>query len=70
MAATYQQQLDAANDALLAILQSNSSEMEQEDRRLVHLEIQRLEKLIATLERKVAIVAGRRIHQPIRRVNL
>lgn len=68
MAATAQQQLDAANDSLLRILQTDTSQWSESGRMQAQLQIRDLYKIIDTLETKVACQSGRRIFGPVRRV--
>lgn len=70
MAATAQQQLDAANDSLLRILQTDTSEWSESGRAQQQLQIRDLQNLISHLETKVSGQSGRRIIGPVRRVNL
>lgn len=70
MAATAQQQLDAANDSLLRILQTDTSQWSESGRAQHQLQIRDLQNLISNLETKVAGQSGRRIIGPVRRVNL
>ena len=68
MAATAQQQLDAANDSLLRILQTDTSQWSESGRMQQQIQIRDLQNLIDNLETKVAAQSGRRIIGPIRRV--
>lgn len=71
MAATDQQILDEARDSLLRILQSDTSSWGEAQRNARQLEIDKLERLIDRYETKVsASGGGRRICQPIRRVDV
>lgn len=70
MAATAQQQLDAANDSLLRILQTDTSSWSESGRAQHQIRISELNDLIEKLETKVAQVSGRRIFSPVRRVNI
>ena len=70
VAATAQQQLDAANDSLLRILQTDTSEWSEAGRAQQQLQIRDLQNLINNLESKVAAQTGRRIIGPVRRVGL
>ena len=70
MAATAQQQLDAANDSLLRILQTDTSSWSESGRAQQQIRISELNDLIERLETKVAQAAGRRIFSPVRRVDL
>jgi len=70
MAATAQQQLDAANDSLLRILQTDTSSWSESGRAQQQIRISELNDLIEKLETKVAQAAGRRIFSPVRRVNI
>jgi hypothetical protein len=70
MAATAQQQLDAANDSLLRILQTDTSSWSESGRAQQQIRISELNDLIEKLETKVAQAAGRRIFSPVRRVDL
>jgi len=70
MAATAQQQLDAANDSLLRILQTDTSSWSESGRAQQQIRISELNDLIEKLETKVVQTAGRRIFSPVRRVNL
>lgn len=67
---TDQQILDEAKASLLRILQSDSASWSESERQQNLLEINRLQDLIDRYESKVASASGRRIMQPIRRVNL
>lgn len=69
MAATAQQQLDAANDSLLRILQTDTSQWSESGRAQQQIQIRDLQNLIDNLEAKVSSQAGRRIFGPVRRVN-
>ena len=69
MAATAQQQLDAANDSLLRILESDTSNWSEQQRSQQQLDIEKLERLIDRLENKVSCASGRRIFSPVRRVD-
>lgn len=69
MAATVQQQLNAANDSLLRILETDTSEWSESGRTQQQLQIRDLYALIEKLESKVASESGRRIINPIRRVD-
>lgn len=69
MAATAQQQLDAANDSLLRILQTDTSQWSEAGRMQHQLQVTDLLNLISTLEAKVASQSGRRIFAPVRRVD-
>ena len=68
MAATAQQQLDAANDSLLRILQTDTSSWSESGRMQHQIQIRDLQNLIDNLETKVSAQAGRRIIGPVRRV--
>ena len=68
MAATAQQQLDAANDSLLRILQTDTSQWSEAGRMQQQIQIRDLQNLIDNLETKVAAQSGRRIVAPVRRV--
>ena len=70
MAATDQQIADSARDALKRILDTDSSELSDQQRRMRHLEIDKLRKLIDESESSASRNSGRRILQPVRRVNL
>lgn len=70
MAATAQQQLDAANDSLLRILQTDTSQWSEPGRAQHQLQIRDLQNLISHLETKVASQSGRRLFGPVRRVGL
>jgi len=70
MAATAQQQLDAANDSLLRILETDTSSWSDQGRQQQQIQIRDLHALIESLETKVAQSNGRRIFSPVRRVNL
>ena len=70
MAATLQQQLDAANDSLLRILQTDTSQMSESGRSMQQLQIRDLRELIKDLKSEVAGSSGRRIFNPIRRVGI
>lgn len=67
MAATAQQQLDAANDSLLRILETDTSQWSKEGHAQQQLDIEKLERTIARLESKIAGSGGRRIFGPVRR---
>lgn len=69
MAATAQQQLDAANDSLLRILQTDTSQWSESGRAQQQIQIRDLQALIDHLETKVAAQAGRSFLAPIRRVS-
>jgi hypothetical protein len=68
MVATAQQQLDAANDSLLRILQTDTSNWSEQGRAQQQLQIRDLHALIESLETKLAQQSGRRIFSPVRRV--
>lgn len=68
MAATAQQQLDAANDSLLRILQTDTSQWSEAGRMQQQIQIRDLQNLIDNLETKVSAQSGRRIIAPVRRV--
>lgn len=68
MAATAQQQLDAANDSLLRILETDTSGWSEAGRQQQQLNIDSLRKLISDLEQKVVGSNGRRVITPVRRV--
>lgn len=70
MAATAQQQLDAANDSLLRILETDTSQWSEAGRMQAQIQIRDLQNLISHLESKVVGAAGRRIFGPVRRVNI
>lgn len=69
MAATAQQQLDAANDSLLRILQTDTSSWSESGRAQQQIQIRDLQSLIESLEAKVAAQSGRRFINPVRRVD-
>jgi hypothetical protein len=69
MAATAQQQLDAANDSLLRILETDTSQWSESGRMQQQIQIRDLQNLIDNLETKVAAQSGRRIIAPVRRVS-
>jgi hypothetical protein len=69
MAATAQQQLDAANDSLLRILQTDTSQWSEAGRMQQQIQIRDLQNLIDNLETKVSAQSGRRIIAPVRRVS-
>lgn len=69
MAATAQQQLDAANGSLLRILQTDTSQWSESGRMQQQIQIRDLQNLIDNLETKVAAQSGRRIISPVRRVH-
>lgn len=68
MAATAQQQLDAANDSLLRILNTDTSQWSESGRMQHQIQIRDLQNLIDHLETKVAAQSGRSFISPIRRV--
>lgn len=70
MAATDQQIADEARDSLLRILQSDTANWSDADKRQQQLEIDRLENIITKFEAKAQRAGGRRIFQPVRRVNI
>lgn len=70
MATTNQQILDAARSSLLRILQTDTSSWSEGERQKQSLEIRDLEAIIARYEPKVAAESGRRIFQPITRVDV
>ena len=70
MATSDQAILDAARESLLRILTTDAAEMEEKDRRLRALEIDKLEALIDKYEKRVSSGAGRRILNPVKRVNI
>jgi hypothetical protein len=67
MAATVQQQLDAANDSLLRILQTDTSQWSESGRMQQQIQIRDLQNLIDNLETKLSAQNGRRIVVPVRR---
>lgn len=69
MAATAQQQLNAANDSLLRILETDTSQWSEAGRAQQQIQIRDLQNLISHLESKVASQSGRRIFGPVRRVD-
>ncbi len=69
MAATAQQQLDAANDSLLRILQTDTSQWSEAGRAQQQIQIRDLQNLISHLETKIAAQSGRQFLAPIRRVD-
>ena len=69
MAATAQQQLNAANDSLLRILETDTSQWSESGRAQQQFQIRDLNALIERLESKVAAQSGRRIFGPVRRVD-
>lgn len=69
MAATAQQQLDAANDSLLRILQTDTSQWSESGRAQQQFQIRDLRALIKDLESAVVGQSGRRIFGPVRRVD-
>jgi len=70
MAASDQAILDNAKDSLNRILQTDSSAWSEQARNQQALQIDKLSALIDRYETKVAAGNGRRIFQPLRRVNL
>ena len=68
MAATAQQQLDAANDSLLRILETDTSSWSESGRNQQQIQIRDLQNLISHLEQKVVGQSGRTFLNPIRRV--
>jgi len=70
MSVTDQQLLDAARESLLRILATDSAEWSESKRMQRQLEIDKLQTLVDRLEEKVAASQGRRLFQPIRRVNV
>lgn len=69
MAASDTEIANNARDALNRILQTDSSNWSEGERRQQALEIDRLESIITKFEAKAARSAGRRIFTPITRVN-
>lgn len=69
MAATAQQQLNAANDSLLRILETDTSQWSEAGRAQQQIQIRDLQNLISHLESKVSAQSGRRIFGPVRRVD-
>lgn len=69
VAATAQQQLDAANESLLRILETDTSSWSESGRAQQQIQIRDLMALIDRLETKVAAQSGRRIFGPVRRVD-
>jgi hypothetical protein len=69
MAATAQQQLNAANDSLLRILETDTSQWSESGRAQQQIQIRDLQNLISHLESKIAAQSGRRIFGPVRRVD-
>jgi hypothetical protein len=69
VAATAQQQLDAANDSLQRILETDTSSWSESGRAQQQISIRDLMALIDRLETKVAAQSGRRIIGPVRRVD-
>jgi len=70
MVATDQQILDEAKDSLLRILQTDTSSWSESARNQQQIQIRDLEALISRYEQKTSSSSGRRIVQPIRRVNI
>lgn len=70
MAATDQQIADAARDSLQRILATDTAEWSEGQRKQRQLEIDRLTNVISDFEAKAARGSGRRILNPITRVNL
>lgn len=70
MTTSDQQILTAAKESLARILATDAAEMEEKDRRTRTLEIDKLSALIDKYEAKVASGNGRRILNPVKRVNL
>ena len=68
MAATAQQQLAAANDSYLRILQSDTAEWSEGERRQRTLDLKELRESIAFLQGQVESQAGRRFLTPVTRV--
>jgi|GEM_PF-5003368 hypothetical protein len=69
MAATAQQQLDAANDSLLRILETDTSQWSESGRMQQQIQIRDLHDLIDKLETKIASQSRRSFLSPIRRVS-
>lgn len=69
MTVTDQTLLDNARNALNEIILSQAEEMTQEKRAIVQIKINDLNKLISSLERKIATASGRRIHKRVLRTN-
>jgi hypothetical protein len=69
MSASNQTIADNARDALNRILQTDTTEWSEGERRQSMLEIDRLEDIITKFEAKAARSAGRRIFSPIVPVN-
>lgn len=69
MAATAQQQLNAANDSLLRILETDTSQWSEAGRAQQQIQIRDLQNLISHLESKLVAQSGRRIFGPVRRVD-
>ena len=59
-----------ARDSLNRILQTDASQMSEEGRNLRQLEIDRLTDLIERFEDRASRASGRRIVQPVTRVNV
>ena len=70
VAATNQQIADKARDSLARILDTDTTAWSEGERRQQQLEIDRLEAIITKFEAKATRAAGRRIFQPIKRVNV
>lgn len=70
MSVTDQQLLDAARESLLRILATDTEEWSESKRMQRQLSIDKLMAQIDRLEEKVSASQGRRLFQPIRRVNV
>lgn len=70
MSVTDQQLLDAARESLLRILATDTEEWSESKRMQRQLSIDKLMNQIDRLEEKVSASQGRRIFQPVRRVNV
>lgn len=70
MAASDQAIADAARDSLARILATDTAEWGEGQRKQRQLEIDRLTDVITTFEGKAARSSGRRLFQPVTRVNI
>ncbi len=70
MAATDQQRLDALRDSYLRIVNGDAREMREGIRSLGFHSLKDMGDEIDRLERKIAMSGGRRILQPVTRVNI
>ena len=70
MAASDTEILNSAKDSLKRILDTDTSNWSEGERRQQQLEIDRLVNVIDRYEQKTAATAGRKLHFPVGRVDI